>query len=169
MCLEQGMKTSIKPNTAPRQKVCVNFVTVQEKAAEMDRKRQESLQRVMDINARDRALKAPKSPPKPALPPIRRPASKPAQKTGNKFELEFHRTGRIALYGVWAPERGGQTGREADADNSKYYDGAELKPYIGRPGAQHAQTLPSRTGTRLRYLDGRVTDLAGNPITRSES
>ena len=49
------------------------------------------------------------------------------------------------------------------------YSGAELKPYIGRPDAQHAQSLPSRTGSRLRHPDGRVTDLAGNPLEDARS
>ena len=44
------------------------------------------------------------------------------------------------------------------------YDGAELKPYAGRPGATDTQCLPSRVNNRLRYPDGRVTDLAGNPL-----
>lgn len=34
-----------------------------------------------------------------------------------------------------------------------------------RPGAGDALRLPSRRGDRLHYRDGRVTDLAGNPIT----
>jgi hypothetical protein len=42
------------------------------------------------------------------------------------------------------------------------YSGAELKPYAGRPGTAQALTLPSRSGNRLRYPDGRITDLAGN-------
>lgn len=50
--------------------------------------------------------------------------------------------------------------------NSTYtasgYSGAELKPYAGRPDTAQAQALPSRSGNRLRWPDGRVTDLAGN-------
>ncbi len=117
------MKTTIKPKPAPRRKVNVNFFSVQETTEEMDKKRHEALQRVMEINARNRARKPP-----PELKPI-------------------------AI-------------RE---DSSGLYAITKLKCYITRPGAQHAQTLPSRIGNRLRYPDGRVTDLAGNPITRSES
>ena len=36
------------------------------------------------------------------------------------------------------------------------YDGAELRPYTGRPGAMHAFSLPSRMGNQLRYRDGRI-------------
>lgn len=36
------------------------------------------------------------------------------------------------------------------------YDGAELRPYNGRPGAMHAFSLPSRMGNQLRYRDGRI-------------
>ena len=57
--------------------------------------------------------------------------------------------------------------------NTRYepsgYSGAELKPYTGRPDTAQALVLPSRTGNRLRYPDGRVTDLAGNPINESWS
>lgn len=36
------------------------------------------------------------------------------------------------------------------------YDGAELKPYQGRPGANDALGLPSRISDRLHYRDGRI-------------
>lgn len=36
------------------------------------------------------------------------------------------------------------------------YDGAELRPYQGRPRANDALALPSRMGSRLHYRDGRV-------------
>ena len=49
------------------------------------------------------------------------------------------------------------------------YSGAELKPYAGRPDTAQALSLPSRSGNRLRYPDGRITDLAGNPINESWS
>ena len=53
--------------------------------------------------------------------------------------------------------------------NSTYtacgYSGAELKPYTGRPDTAQALNLPSRTGNRLRYPDGRITDLAGNLLS----
>lgn len=45
------------------------------------------------------------------------------------------------------------------------YAGAELKPYTGRPDTAQAQSLPSRSGNRLRYPDGRITDLAGNVLS----
>lgn len=37
-----------------------------------------------------------------------------------------------------------------------------------RPGAGAAAGVPSRMGNRLHHRDGRVTDLAGNPITAPE-
>ena len=53
--------------------------------------------------------------------------------------------------------------------NSSYtpdgYSGAELQPYAGRPDTAQAQALLSRSGNRLRHPDGRVTDLAGKPLT----
>jgi hypothetical protein len=45
------------------------------------------------------------------------------------------------------------------------YSGAELKPYAGRPDTAQALSLPSRSGNRLRYPDGRTTDLAGNLLS----
>lgn len=49
-----------------------------------------------------------------------------------------------------------------NASTTRNYAGAELKPYVGRPDTMQALILPSRVGTRLRYPDGRVTDLTGN-------
>ena len=39
------------------------------------------------------------------------------------------------------------------------YDGAELRPYQGRPGANDALAIPSRFGDELHYRDGRVERL----------
>lgn len=36
------------------------------------------------------------------------------------------------------------------------YDGKEMQPYQGRPGANDALALPSRMGDRLYYRDGRA-------------
>jgi hypothetical protein len=47
---------------------------------------------------------------------------------------------------------------------AKPYRAAEYAP-SARPGAMYAFTLPSRVGDTLRYRDGRITDLAGNPLT----
>jgi hypothetical protein len=41
---------------------------------------------------------------------------------------------------------------------------ADLAPQPVRPGAVVASYLPSRIGNRLRWRDGRVTDLDGKPI-----
>jgi hypothetical protein len=44
------------------------------------------------------------------------------------------------------------------------YQATEYEPST-RPGAMVAAGLPSRFGDTLRFPGGRVTDLAGNPIT----
>ena len=36
------------------------------------------------------------------------------------------------------------------------YDGSELRPFAGRPGAMDAFALPSRIGSRRIYRDGRA-------------
>jgi hypothetical protein len=36
------------------------------------------------------------------------------------------------------------------------YDGKEMQPYQGRPGANDALELPSRMGNRLHYRDGKT-------------
>lgn len=68
------------------------------------------------------------------------------------------------LSGVRVPPR-----ITTNASSTRNYAGAELKPYAGRPGMTQASVLPSRAGSRLRYPDGRVTDLAGNPVIESWS
>lgn len=40
------------------------------------------------------------------------------------------------------------------------YDGAELRPFTGRPGAMDAFEHPSRVGGRVFYRDGRVEVVA---------
>jgi len=44
------------------------------------------------------------------------------------------------------------------------YRASEYQPST-RPGAMDAFALPSRMGDSLHYRDGRVTDMAGNPVT----
>lgn len=39
------------------------------------------------------------------------------------------------------------------------YNGADLKPFSGRPGCNDAMNLPSRQFEKLHYRDGRVVDL----------
>jgi len=39
------------------------------------------------------------------------------------------------------------------------YDGAELKPFAGRPGAMDCFQLPSRMGSRLYFRDGTVEEV----------
>lgn len=45
-----------------------------------------------------------------------------------------------------------------------HYQGVELHPFQGRPGANQANALPSRVNSRLHHPDGRVTDLQGKPM-----
>lgn len=59
--------------------------------------------------------------------------------------------------------------RNIAREKSGNYTGAELKPYTGRPGSEDALALPSRVGPRLCHRDGRVTDIAGKPLTRSNA
>ena len=39
-----------------------------------------------------------------------------------------------------------------------HYNGKELRPYEGRPGANDALAIPSRMGNELRYRDGKVVE-----------
>lgn len=48
------------------------------------------------------------------------------------------------------------------------YHCPELRPFTGRPSATQATALPSRRGNRLYHPCGRVTDLAGLPITTTQ-
>lgn len=47
--------------------------------------------------------------------------------------------------------------RTAHLTTTGGYDGAELRPYQGRPGANQALSLPSRFGRHLRFRDGSAT------------
>ena len=47
------------------------------------------------------------------------------------------------------------------------YDGGELKPYAGRPGAMDAFDQPSRMGNQLRYRDGRIKQVDPSPPSPS--
>lgn len=49
---------------------------------------------------------------------------------------------------------------QAKAHRPAIYQGLELRPYQGRPGAMDAFDLPSRMGRRLHYRDGRVELIA---------
>ena len=51
---------------------------------------------------------------------------------------------------------GPRTTVAATVQSGSHYDGRELRPYAGRPGATDALALPSRIGKRLHYRDGRV-------------
>lgn len=55
-----------------------------------------------------------------------------------------------------APIRFGVPSRITNSSSCGPYDGAELRPFDGRPGAMAAYSLPSRVGSQLVYRDGRV-------------
>lgn len=46
--------------------------------------------------------------------------------------------------------------RNGTVDKGDHYAGQELHPYVGRPGAMDAFSLPSRAGSRRTYRDGAV-------------
>lgn len=48
------------------------------------------------------------------------------------------------------------------------YEGDELKPFEGRPGAMDAFTLPSRRDDCLHWPDGSVTDIHNRPVVLVE-
>lgn len=81
----------------------------------------------------------------------------------DRFAYEGLKAERQRMYAARAVNRQAPT-----AYQPRGYDGAELRPYIGRPDAMHAQALPSRFNNRLHYRDGRVTDLAGQPLTENK-
>ena len=108
-----------------------------------------------------------------------KPATAPAHVL-RPARLKVHTPAESALSALQAERRASAIARAVNAraaprliTNSSHtpsgYSGAELKPYAGRPDTAQAQSLPSRSGNRLRYPDGRITDLAGNPINESWS
>lgn len=51
--------------------------------------------------------------------------------------------------------------RNSTVPSGNDYQGAELRPFDGRPGANDALACPSRVGQRLFYRDGRVERIGG--------
>ena len=49
--------------------------------------------------------------------------------------------------------------RICTGSSTGHYDGAELAPYTGRPGAMDAMALPSRMENRLHYRSGQVVTM----------
>lgn len=89
--------------------------------------------------------------------PIKEPVEpKPRKKrnTSDWGELQSLAQQRIRAMGV---NRGQQT-------KAPPYRGTEMAPSL-RPHAMDFTLLPSRFGDRLHYRDGRVTDMAGNPLS----
>ena len=59
---------------------------------------------------------------------------------------EQHRKARVGSFASSSSER-----RITNATTSGKYNGAELQPFTGRPGALDAYKLPSRMSNRLVY------------------
>jgi len=63
---------------------------------------------------------------------------------------------RLALKSAPAPSAGIAAPRIAHLTVAGMYDGAELRPFEGRPGAMDAFALPSRMGRRRLFRSGAV-------------
>lgn len=100
---------------------------------------------------------------KPAVVKTPAPAAR-APRSQDKKDLERKRiNGMPAQWGTtsMAPVCNGAS-REP-------YQAPELRPFIGRPGAMHAYTLPSRVNQRRTWPDGRVTELTCQPNPQKAS
>ena len=62
-----------------------------------------------------------------------------------------------------------ESAKAAAAMTRDTYDGAELRPFAGRPAAMDAFALPSRMFNRLHYRDGRVERVRSLPATVGEA
>lgn len=73
------------------------------------------------------------------------PKGRNALATANKQRWKDHKTTKAASRTM------------VNAGSQQAYDGAELRPYAGRPGAMDAYSLPSRQGDRrVHYRTGEV-------------
>lgn len=54
--------------------------------------------------------------------------------------------------------------RPVESPMTGYYACPELRSTNHRTGSSQANALPSRMNNRLHHLDGRVTDLQGQPL-----
>ncbi|MEC5213288.1 hypothetical protein RCH06_001834 [Polaromonas sp. CG_9.5] len=112
-------------------------------------------------------MKTTSKPTKTAPAHLARPASKAAFVPHAPYSDAAMKTMRTLVKDV----QDARTGNAKTHSYSAYphYDGAELKPCVGRLDATHALTLPSRTNNRLHYPDGRITDMAGNSLKETWS
>jgi hypothetical protein len=89
-------------------------------------------------STKPRAPRQPRQPTQPPARPAATPRSEPAR--------------------TWDPPR------HPMHKATRPWQAQELR-HSARPGAMDAFSFPSRFGNLLHYRDGRVTDLAGNPVT----
>jgi hypothetical protein len=86
------------------------------------------------------------------------PATKP-RKARERVDTSVRSRATLHAAQAWSPP----ARRVFGAPTATPYRAQEYQPST-RPGAMVAVKLPSRFGDTLRYRDGRVTDMAGNPI-----
>lgn len=103
--------------------------------------------------------------PKPLAPlaPLKNSPQNP-----DRYDFDGLKAERQLMYAARAANAT-PTPRVTTASSKTGYCGTELRPYAGRPDAMNAHALPSRTGKRLRYPDGRVTDLAGRALPEGQA
>lgn len=93
---------------------------------------------------------------------------KTAAQNPDRYDFNGLKAERQLMYAARAANAS-MPARVTTASSKTGYCGTELRPYAGRPDAMNAHALPSRTGQRLRYPDGRVTDLAGQALTEGRA
>ena len=84
-----------------------------------------------------------------------RATTKPRHSPHELAMAELHRTADAGRRRSLQHARERVTNASQHLRDGATYDGAELRPFEGRPGALDAFAWPSRYGNRLVYRDGR--------------